>query len=126
MTESTGNKYELMVIIDPGIGQANVQKRLESIKKTIAKHGEIFFEDIWGEKELAYPMKKASKGFYAVFGFNFEAAELKEFETGLTLEPEVIRHLVVKLPLKYEPMTLDQLKAAHQAKKDEEAAAKAK
>lgn len=126
MTESKGNKYELMVIVDSGIGQANVQKRLDTIKKTIAKHGEIFFEDIWGERDLAYPMKKATKGYYAVFGFNFDPTELVEFETGLRLEPEVIRHLIVKLPLKFEPMTLDQLKAAHQAKKDEEAAAKAK
>lgn len=126
MTESTGNKYELMVIVDSGIGQANVQKRLDTIKKTIAKHGEIFFEDIWGERDLAYPMKKATKGHYAVFGFNFDPTEMIEFETGLRLEPEVVRHLIVKLPLKFEPMTLDQLKAAHQAKKDEEAAAKSK
>ena len=125
MTESKGNKYELMVIVDTGIGQANIQKRLDSIKKTMNKHGEIFFEDIWGEKDLAYPMKKASKGYYAVFGFSFDPTELLEFETGLRLEPEVIRHMIVKLPLKYEPKTLEQLKAANQAKKDEAEAAKA-
>ncbi len=113
------NKYELMVIIDSGIGQAAVTKRLESIKKQIAKHGEVFFEDIWGEKDLAYKMKKVTKGHYAVFGMYFEPSELVEFETSLRLEPEVIRHMIVKLPLKYNPMTLEELKQSHETEAEE-------
>ncbi|MCC6643639.1 30S ribosomal protein S6 [Candidatus Peregrinibacteria bacterium] len=124
MASNNENKYELMVIVDSGIGQAAVTKRLESIKKQIAKHGEIFFEDIWGERDLAYTMKKASKGHYAVFGFSFEPSEMKEFETGLRLEPEVIRHLIVKLPLKYEPKTLEQMKEEHEKEAEEAKAEK--
>ena len=108
-------KYELMVIVDSGIGQANVEKRLASIKKQISKYGEIFFEDMWGERDLAYTMKGHKKGYYAVLGFTFEPSEMKDFETSLRLEPEVIRHMVVTLPLKYEPKSLEQLKAAHEA-----------
>lgn len=113
MTE-TGNNYELMVIIDMGIGQAAIDKRLESIRKQLSKHGKIFFEDLWGERDLAYPMNKREKGYYAVMDFSYEPAELKEFETGLRLEPEVIRYLVVRLPLKYEPKTREELQEAHQ------------
>lgn len=92
------NNYELMVIVDSGIGQAAVDKRLESIRKQLTKHGKIFFEDLWGEKELGYPMNKHTKGHYAVFDFTFDPVELKEFETGLRMEPEVIRHLIIRLP----------------------------
>jgi len=116
-----GNKYELMVIVDSGIGQANVDKRLESIKKQIAKHGEIFFEDVWGERDLGYAMKGKTKGHYAVYGFTFEPGELKEFETSLRLEPEIIRHLIVKVPLKYEPKSLESMTAAHAAAKEKAA-----
>lgn len=114
-------RYELMVIVDSGIGQANVEKRLASIKKQISKHGEIFFEDLWGERDLGYTMKGHKKGSYAVFGFTFEPSEMKDFETSLRLEPEIIRHMVVTLPLKYEPKSLEQLKAAHEADKAKEA-----
>lgn len=107
------NKYELMVIVDSGIGQADVDKRLESIRKQIAKHGKIFFEDLWGEKEFAYSIKGLNKGYYAVLGFSFEPSEVKELETSLRLEPEVVRHLLVKLPIKYEPKSLEELKKAH-------------
>ena len=120
---TAATKYELMVIVDQGIGQANVTKRLESIKKQISKHGEIFFEDMWGERDLAYAMKGRETGFYAVLGFTFDAKEMVEFETSLRLEPEVIRHLIVKVPLKYEPKSLEAMKAVHTAAKEEAAAA---
>jgi len=113
MSETAGN-YELMVIIDPGIGQTAIDKRLDSLRRQINKYGKIFFEDIWGERDLAYNMAGNDKGYYAVFDFSFEAEQLKEFERGLTLEPEVIRHLIIRLPLKYEPRTREELAAAHQ------------
>lgn len=115
---NTGNKYELMVIVDSGIGQANVDQRLASIKKHISKYGEIFFEDVWGERDFGYAIKGRTKGHYAVYGFTFEPGELKEFETSLILEPEVIRHLIVKVPLKYEPKSLESMSAAHAAAKE--------
>ncbi len=107
------SKYELMVIVDPGIGQAGVEKRLESIRKQISKFGKIFFEDIWGERDLAYTMKGHKKGHYSVFDFTYEGDKLKEFEIGLTLDPDVIRHLIVRLPLKYEPKSLEDIKSSH-------------
>ncbi len=115
---NTGNKYELMVIIDSGIGQASIDKRLESIKKQLSKHGEIFFEDVWGERDFGYTIKGRDKGHYAVYGFTFEGQELKELETSLRLEPEVIRHMIVKVPLKYEPKSLETMTAAHAAAKE--------
>ncbi len=123
MTESD-NKYELMVIVDMSIGQAKIDKRLESIRKQINKDGKIFFEDIWGERDLAYTIKKMDRGYYAVFNFTFDTAEMKEFETSLRLETEILRHLIVKLPLNYEPQSLEDLQNAHLEEKEAEKAEK--
>lgn len=119
MSESENSNYELMVIVDSGIGEAAVEKRLESIRKKINKFGKIFFEDLWGERDLGYTMNGHERGHYAVFDFTFEPEKLKEFETGLRLEPEVIRHLIIRLPLKYEPKTLEELAEAHKEEADE-------
>lgn len=118
------NKYELMVIVDMSIGQAKIDKRLESIRKQINKDGKIFFEDIWGERDLAYAIKKMDRGYYAIFDFTFDASEMKEFETSLRLETEILRHLIVKLPLNYEPKSLEDLKNAHLEEKESEKAEK--
>lgn len=119
MSESENNNYELMVIVDSGIGEAAVEKRLESIRKKINKFGKIFFEDLWGERDLGYVMNGHERGHYAVFDFTFESEKLKEFETGLRLEPEVIRHLIIRLPLKYEPKTREELEESHKEEADD-------
>lgn len=97
-------KYELMVIIDPDIGTDSINTRLDKIRKLITSHnGEVFYEDIWGIRDLSYKMKNHDTGYYAVMNFNMEGEELEEIETVLKLENEVIRHLIVTLPSAYAP-----------------------
>jgi ribosomal protein S6 len=115
--ENSEFKYELMVIFSLDKGLAAAKKELESVKKQLSKHGEIFFEDIWGERDLGYTIKKQNKGFYAVFDFSFDPAEIKELETGMRLSPEVIRHLLVKIPFKYEPKTFVEMSKEKEALK---------
>lgn len=97
------SKYELMVIIDPDLGENGAKKRLDEIRKLLGhQKAEIFFEDIWGLRDLSYPIKKRRKGFYVVFDFTLLPAKLKEIDSTITLDREVLRHMVVKLPFKYE------------------------
>ena len=112
-------QYELMIIINPEIGQDAVKTKLSGLKKELEQHGEVFFEDLWGERDLAYPMSGKSKGYYAVFDFYFDPKEIKELENGLRLDVEVLRYLTVKLPLKYEPKSLADFEAEKAAKAEE-------
>jgi small subunit ribosomal protein S6 len=97
-------QYELMVIVDPDIGTDAIKKRLEEIKKMIAKrNGEIFFEDIWELLDLAYKIKKRETGYYAVFDINIEGEAIKELDNIFKLENEILRHMFVSLPSGYEP-----------------------
>lgn len=101
-------KYELMVIIRPDLATDAVNARLEEIRKLlVAKKGdevgEIFYEDIWGMRDLSYRIKKHDRGYYAVFDFTADPSAIKELELTLNLEPEVLRHMFVKLPFTYEP-----------------------
>lgn len=104
-------KYELMLIVDPEIGLDSIKKRLDDVTKMITKKGkevkgEIFFQDDWGMRDLAYSIKKRTKGYYMVFDFICEPALIKEFDRALRLENEVLRHMIVTLPFAYEPKSL--------------------
>ncbi|MBU0667547.1 30S ribosomal protein S6 [Patescibacteria group bacterium] len=100
------NKYELMVLISPDIGGDAIQSRLEEIRKLItSQKGEIFFEDIWGLRDLAYNIKKHDRGYYAVFDFNLDG-DLDEVDTTCRLENEILRHMLVRLPCAYEAKSL--------------------
>jgi small subunit ribosomal protein S6 len=96
--------YELMVILNPDIGEDAIQKRLESIRKQITSSpAEIAHEELWGLKDLAYLIKKHSQGYYAVFDFLGEPEKIKELDKNLRLEPEILRHFILVLPLSYKP-----------------------
>jgi ribosomal protein S6 len=50
-----------------------------------------------GRKKLAYPILKQKHGFYVVVEFNLEdTQELKELETSLRHNKNILRHLVIK------------------------------
>lgn len=96
------NQYELMVIIDPDIGNESIEKRLSKIRELIvSQKGEVTFEDIWGVRELAYNIKKKDRGHYAVLDFTMDGEGLREVETTLKLDNEVLRHMIVTLPPTY-------------------------
>ncbi len=112
--------YELMVIVDPEIGSDAVNSKLEEIKQLIASNkGDIFFEDLWGVRDLAYKIKKRDKGFYAVFNMNMENCGIKEVNTTLNIDGHVLRHLLVKMPEDYKPKSKEDIdKEIEQAKKE--------
>jgi small subunit ribosomal protein S6 len=105
-------KYELMVIIDPDLGAPAIKKKLETIKKLIAEQkGKIFFEDIWGARDLAYSIKKKDRGYYAVLDFEGEDIDLNEIDHALKLDNEVLRHLIVRLPFGFKAKSLAEIEA---------------
>ncbi len=101
---SDAKRYELMVIINPDIGEDDIKKRLDKVRKQITSvKGEIFHEELWGLKDLAYAIGKQRKGYYAVLDFVADPQHIKEMDRVLRLEPEVLRHMFITLPTTYVP-----------------------
>jgi len=109
MSNNDARKYELMVIVDPDLGTDAIKKRIDRLKKQLSgMGGEIFHHEITGEKILGYKMRSKvsgyrTNGYYAHFDFTADPDQIAEFDLGLKLEPEIIRHLLVKLPIGFEP-----------------------
>lgn len=97
------NKYELMVIIIPDLTEDEIEKQLNKVRKDISDlKGEIYHEDLWDIRDLAYMIKKYDTGYYAVFYFTFDSENIVELEKELMLDSKVLRHLVVKSPAEYQ------------------------
>lgn len=100
------NQYELLVLLNPDIGGDATKKRLDEVRKLItSQKGELFYEDEWGLRDLAYNIKGHDRGYYALFNFNCDPQEgdLKEIDTTCRLEKDILRHMMIKLPASYEP-----------------------
>ena len=104
-------KYELMLILMPDLSQDDTEKELKKIKKLIKEStGEIYHEDIWDIRDLAYTIKKQDKGYYVIYYFTIEDPKhLVEMEKELVLNNVVLRHIVVKSPKNYELKKLSDL-----------------
>jgi small subunit ribosomal protein S6 len=123
------HKYELMVIINPDIGMDAIKKRLDEIRKVLSTKkngvaGEIFFEEIWGARDLAYKIKKHDRGFYAVFDFITDPTLIQEMDKTFRLEPELLRHMIVRLPGSYKPVKYAELMEKQAEEQEEKQAQK--
>ncbi len=49
----------------------------------------------WGRRELAYPIKKLTDGYYILVEGPMVGTAISEFERNLSYEEDVLRHLVV-------------------------------
>lgn len=121
------SKYELMTIIVPDLSQEDIEKQLKKIRGQIKDlKGEIYHEDLWDVRDLAYEIKKHDKGFYIVFYFTFEPVNIAELEKELLLDAKVLRHLIVKSPREYKIKNIAEIekeakKKSATEKKDHEA-----
>ena len=88
--------YEVVYILDPALEEEAVTAKLDTFHQlAIAKGGEVSAVDLWGNRQLAYPVLKQGTGFYAVAQFMAAAEALPEFERLLKLDGEVLRYLLI-------------------------------
>jgi small subunit ribosomal protein S6 len=90
-------KYELTVIVRPEISEEERDKVLSKIEEIItAAKGEIVSRDMWGRRDLAYPIKKYTEGVYVLFTFNAPPAATKDIDYRVKINDDILRHLLVK------------------------------
>lgn len=97
-------KYELMVIFSGDLSEADLAKEIDELRKTLKEDTQgVTYEDSWGKRDLAYKIKKQSRGYYVVFNFAATPGAILELRTGVKLNQHVLRHLLVAVADDYEP-----------------------
>ena len=92
--------YELVVILSPMLNQDQAVDTWGRIKGFINnRDGEIFHEETWGTRRLAYSIRKGShhflEGTYHLTRFSTETPFNQELETFLRQDEQVLRSMVV-------------------------------
>ena len=92
-------KYELMYIIDPSIGEENVASIVEKFKTLIETNGTIDEMEDMGKRKLAYEINYISEGYYVLVKFTSAPDFPAELDRILGITEGVIRSLIT---LRYE------------------------
>ncbi|MEG1222211.1 MAG: 30S ribosomal protein S6 [Bacilli bacterium] len=88
-------KYELMYILRPSLDDDARKTLIASLHNILATNGaKVGKVNEWGLRELAYEIKKETKGYYVVVKFEGDEKAINEFNRLVLINTNVLRHLV--------------------------------
>lgn len=91
------NSYLLTLVLKPKMEEKERKALLDSIvKKVVGSDGKVEKEDLWGERPLAYPIKRETSGFYAHFELQADPKNAKGLDKSLDLEEDILRYLLIR------------------------------
>jgi small subunit ribosomal protein S6 len=90
-------RYEMMIILDPGLEENTIQPSLDQFLTVVRDGGgSVDKVDVWGRRRLAYDIDKKSEGIYAVIDLSAEPASVIELDRQLNLNESVLRTKVLR------------------------------
>lgn len=90
----SSEKYELMYIIDPNVGEEGIAAIVEKFKTLIEAHGTIDEMEEMGKRKLAYEINYISEGYYVLVKFTSGPEFPAELDRILGITEGVIRSLI--------------------------------
>lgn len=86
--------YALTLILKPDLEEEIRRKLLESVTKKMAK---VEKEDLWGARDLVYPIKHQKKGYFIHYFFASEPKDIAPLDKSLKTSEDIIRYLLVRI-----------------------------
>jgi small subunit ribosomal protein S6 len=116
-------RYETFVIIDPDISQEQRAPVLERVNDLIAQQdGFLVYEDVWGERKLAYEIRKKERGFYVRFDYCGLAPLVNEIERFFRIDDRALKYMTVLLDKDVDLEKVKEEKAAAESQREPEPA----
>lgn len=90
------NKYEMIVVLSPVLGEEGIASTTEVVKTKLETGATIDSLETLGMKRLAYEINDQKEGYYLQFNFTAESNFPKEMERVLKITEGVLRFLVIR------------------------------
>lgn len=91
-------RYETIIIIDPDVREDERSGLLERVSEQIPQHDGFLVElDDWGQRRMAYEIKKKIRGHYTRFEFCGHGSLVDEMERTFRIDDRVLKYMTVVL-----------------------------
>lgn len=88
--------YETVCILHPELSEARVKEVVQGMQKTLeAGEAKLLEIEEWGMRNLAYEVRKQTRGYYVRLEYESRPQAVTEFERGLRLSEDTLRFLSV-------------------------------
>lgn len=95
--------YECCVLYPYPIGQKEENELLKEVEGYFTEAGaKLVSKDKWGRRGLAYAIEGFMEGNFVIYYFEMEPAKVKEVDTQLRINKQVLRHMFVLPPKHYQ------------------------
>lgn len=89
------NNYEGLFIVNPDLKEEDAKNTFKVIGELVAKNsGAVKKEEVWGKKQLAYPVRKLKEGYYYKLDFDAPAEAISKIEAACKLNSVIIRVMI--------------------------------
>lgn len=114
-------RYETFVIIDPDISQEEREPVVARVQELIDQQdGFLVFEDVWGERKLAYEIKKKERGYYIRFDYCGHSELVNEIERFFRIDDRALKYMTVVLDKDVDLEKVREEKAAAESQREPE------
>jgi len=91
------HQYEIALIIRPEVEEEAQQAIIEQLSGLLtAEGGQVTQVEKWGRRQLAYPIKRVSDGYYYFIQGQFPSSVLPEVNRSIKLSDNIVRHMVIR------------------------------
>ncbi len=91
------NSYYLTLVLKTDLEEAVRKTLLDAmVKKLTGEDGKVEKEDLWGNKDLVYPIKRQTKGYVAHFEISADPKNAKTLDNVLKAEEDILRYLLIR------------------------------
>ena len=91
-------EYEITVIGNAQLPEEEVKKLHKKYETVLLQEGgEIIKKSHWGNKKLAFPIKKAFRGNFVHYDLTTTSALLAEAERLMRIDENVLRYMSIKI-----------------------------
>ncbi|MCE5229073.1 30S ribosomal protein S6 [bacterium] len=105
--------YEAMVILNAQMGDEDINAMVQRLEGILNGGGATIREIArWGRRRLAYEIARKKDGYYVIFYFNMTGKSrdtLDNFEKACRFDENVLRHMVITVPVKKRDREVAQL-----------------
>ncbi len=93
--------YEITYIVNAVLNDDQLRGVAQRIRKTIEENGgEVVDVDEWGNRRLAYPIKKKRNGYYVNLYMTAPGSIIPRLERMLEIDEDVLRYITLRMDTK--------------------------
>ncbi len=91
-------EYETIYILEPELSKEDVSGVADKVSSIIEKcAGDVLIHHDWGNRRLAYPIKRNQRGHYVYFNYLAPTGVVLELERNLRIQDNLLRFLTVRI-----------------------------